>query len=462
MGSFSNTAFLQIQSYSEHPEVYRMADLVVGSFLQGKSRSHRQKYLRPARKLVASLWCHPSSFFRFSTSAEHYGAKRKQVWMSHEVLTLFKHMRDMSPPMFNQVHKAIPAAFAKDGVGRSAIYCKSWFFENTLKELRQHDFVPDPDLSRITLRSDEGFWLPIPKEEQESEWYQETDRILRAHSEMLSKAKITLSDGSEMPLEDKYYYRRFTGSLKVTGRLYSGFVNYTKNDRLGIKFDGTAAVSIDFTALHPGLLLRIFHGVDHESPGLFLHMADPYDMPWYQYLPRAVHKRLINALLNAKSRDSAIRALLNAYYWYDAIKDEIVVEIYDQKRRRRGIKVFKGNKPEVERYIEIYCLHHPLFKKYLFIGAGNTLQKIDSEVMLRVLDKCLKENILALPVHDEIVFPDERSKDVQKILVASLNEYLQEYGMFGSLPIKLTKLAGQDLVSEQQKLDLVAYSKHKD
>ena len=458
MGSFSDTAFLQIQSYSEHPEVYRMADLIVDSYLQGKSRSHRQKYLRPARKLVASLWCHPSSFFRFSTSAEHYGAKRKQVWMSHEVLTLFKHMRDMNPPMFSQVHKAIPAAFARDGVGRSAIYCKSWFFENTLKELRLQDIVPDPDLPRITLRSEEGFWLPIPREEQESEWYQETDRILRAHSEMLHKTDIRLSDGSSMPPEDWYYYRRFKGSLRLTGRLYSAFQNYPKVGRLGITFDGVSAASIDFTALHPLLLLRIFHRLDHEPNGLFFQMADPYDMPWYPHLPRPVHKRMINALLNAKSRDSAIRALQNTYYWYDAVRDEVAVEVYRGKKKRQGIKAFKGNKPEVERYIEIYRLHHPLFQKYLFIGAGNTLQKIDSEVMLRVLDNCLQENIPVLPVHDEIVFPGERSNDVQRILVVSLNAYLQEYGMFGYFPVKLTKLAGQELVSEQQKLDLVAYN----
>ena len=79
MDSFAATAFLQIQSYSEHPEVYRMADLIVDSFLEGKARSHRQKYVIPARKLVASLWCHPSSFFRLSTSAEHYGTNRKPV-----------------------------------------------------------------------------------------------------------------------------------------------------------------------------------------------------------------------------------------------------------------------------------------------------------------------------------------------------------------------------------------------
>jgi hypothetical protein len=452
MGSFSDSAFLQIQSYSEHPEVYRMAELVVDSYVKGKARSHRQKYLRPARKLVASLWCHPSSFFRFSTSAEHYGAKRKQVWMNHEVLTLFKHMRDMEPPMFSLVHKATPPAFARGGIGRSAIYCKSWFFENTLRELQPQDIAPDPDLPRITLKSEDGFWLPIPREEQAAEWYQETDRILRAHSEMLYSAKITLSDGSPMPPGDWYYYRRFRGSLKVTGRLYAAFENYTKPDRLGVKFDGIPAVSIDFTALHPLLLLRIFHRLDSEPPGLLLQMSDPYAMPYYPDLPRAVHKRLINALLNAKSRDSAIRALLSANYWYDAIKDEIVVKVYDGKKRRRGLKVFIGNKPEVERYIEIFCLHHPMFRDYLFRGAGNALQYLDSEVMLFLMKISVEAGVPVLPVHDEVVFPEPYLDDIKYCLASAWRLTLKSAGSFGNLPIKVR---GDSLAPFQEVVDSI-------
>ena len=199
MISFDDVYFLKIQSYSDHPEVRRMADLIVNSYVSGKRRSHRQKYIGPARKLVASLWLHPSSFFRFSTSEDHFGTKRKQVWMIHEVLTLFRHMLNMDPPMFNLVEAAIPPALALDGKGRSAVYCKSWFFTNTLRGLTELDIVPDPDLPRISLKSEDDIWLPIPAEERQAVWYLETDRILRAHSEMLYKANITLSDSSPMP-----------------------------------------------------------------------------------------------------------------------------------------------------------------------------------------------------------------------------------------------------------------------
>lgn len=454
MGSFAETSFLQIQSYSEHPEVYRMADLIVDSYLRGKTRRHRQKYVLPARKLVASLWCHPSSFFRFSTSAEHYGAKRKQVWMTHEVLTLFRHMRDMDPPMFSQVEAAIPPALAFDGQGRSAIYCKSWFFTNTLQGLSQLDVIPDPELPRISLKNADGIWLPIPEEEKEKTWYRETNRILKAHSEMLYAANIRLSDGSPMPPQDWHYYRRFKGSVRVTGRIYSAFESYPKLDRLGITFDGVAAASIDFTALHPLLILRAFHRLENEPSGLLLQMADPYDMPWYPDLPRPVHKRLINALLNAKSKESAISALLSTYYWYDAVKDEIVVETYRNRKRRRGVKAFRGNKPEVERYIEIFCLHHPLFREHLFKGAGNALQYLDSEVMLTLLDLSLKARIPILPVHDEVVFPRSCLAELVELLAIACRTALRAVGNFGNLPVKVSSICDNEIVASKSSICL--------
>jgi len=199
MSDFDDVSFLRIQSYSDHPEVRLMADLIVDSYVSGKRRSHRQKYIGPARSLVASLWLHPSSFFRFSTSEDHFGTKRKQVWMVHEVLTLFRHMLNMDPPMFNLVEAAIPPALALDGKGRSAVYCKSWFFTNTLKELTELDIVPDPDLPRISLKNEDDIWLPIPAEEKQAAWYARTDRIFRARSEMLYQANIRLYDGSPMP-----------------------------------------------------------------------------------------------------------------------------------------------------------------------------------------------------------------------------------------------------------------------
>jgi len=92
-----DVSYLRIEAYSEHPEVLEMADILIESYLSTKTRKNPQKYIRPARKLIASLWLRDGEMFRFSTKTSHFGeGKRKQVWMTQPVLTLFNHMRDWS------------------------------------------------------------------------------------------------------------------------------------------------------------------------------------------------------------------------------------------------------------------------------------------------------------------------------------------------------------------------------
>jgi hypothetical protein len=128
---------------------------------------------------------------------------------------------------------------------------------NTLKELKHEDVFLDPELQRITLNSKDDIWMPIPEEERQKSWYLETERILKAHTQLLDRSDLRLSDGSPLPRTHYAYFRRLKGSLEVTGRLYSSFINYPKRDRLGVTFAGEQAMSIDLVALHPTLILRV-------------------------------------------------------------------------------------------------------------------------------------------------------------------------------------------------------------
>ena len=56
MKTFADTELLSIKYYSKHPEVYKMADQIVDSYVSTKKRVHRDKYVYAARKLIASLW----------------------------------------------------------------------------------------------------------------------------------------------------------------------------------------------------------------------------------------------------------------------------------------------------------------------------------------------------------------------------------------------------------------------
>jgi hypothetical protein len=449
---------LSIQCYSNHPEVYAMAELIVESYLSTKRRIYdRDQYLRCARKLVASLWFHPSDWFRFSTKNEHFGQKRKQVWMSRKVLSLFRHMAAMNPPLVGMAAKAIPKAISRDGKGHSAIYSKKWFFANTLKDLTPQDIMIDPDLPRITLRNEEDIWIQISKEGQEQHWYQFSEETLKAHSEMLYEADIRLSDGSSMPPYHWHYTRRFKGSTKVTGRLYSTFVTYPKVKRLGITFKGQPATSLDFSSLHPNLLFRVFHQQDHEQQGMLLQTEDSYDIPTFSHLPRAIHKKSVNTLLNAPTQESATRALMNTYYWYDALEDEVVVKVYDSKGKRQGIKAFPGNKVEATKYLGDFCFLHPQLAPYVCKGVGNALQWLDSEIMLWVMGLGVETGIPVLPVHDEVVFPAFYLEEMQYLMTRAVQTVLKDYGRFGKMLMKQSWLEDGKNVSEANSINLKRY-----
>jgi hypothetical protein len=309
-------------------------------------------------------------------------------------------------------------------------------------------------LPRITLKSKDDIWLPIPEEERQKSWYLETERILKAHTQLLDRSDLRLSDDLPLLRTHYAYFRRFKGSLEVTGRLYSTFINYPKRDRLGVTFAGEQAMSIDLVALHPTLLLRVFYLLENEPAGLFSGGKEVYSMPWFKHLPREVHKRAINALINASSPKSAEQCLNVMYYWYDAEKDEIKVEVYDKKKKRYGLKAFPGNSKEIRQYIEEFKIHHPLFEKFIFRSAGNWLQKLDSNVLLELIDRCNQAEIPILPVHDEVVFPLLRRTEVERNLAYAFRHVLKDYGAFGQLPIKSSYILSGETQSERQFLAL--------
>jgi hypothetical protein len=113
-----NVDFLQIRAYSEHPEVKKAASILVEEYFACASRRKDESLLiRDAKKLVASLWLHPSDMFRFTTKTAYFTEKhRKQVWLTPRVLKLFKLMRDMG--WVNEAVAAIPPYASSKGDGK--------------------------------------------------------------------------------------------------------------------------------------------------------------------------------------------------------------------------------------------------------------------------------------------------------------------------------------------------------
>lgn len=80
---YTDVRFLGIRAYSDHPEVYKVADILVGAYFNKMSRiKNRALMVRNSRKLVASLLLHDDDVFRFTTKTSYFSTKTRQhVWI---------------------------------------------------------------------------------------------------------------------------------------------------------------------------------------------------------------------------------------------------------------------------------------------------------------------------------------------------------------------------------------------
>lgn len=128
----------------------------------------------------------------------------------------------------------------------------------------------------------------------------------------------------------------------------------------------------------------------------------------------------------------------NAYWQWDPTDNEYDCTIYKGRQKREGQKCFPGNKAEVKRYIEAFKFRHPQLADYVCTGIGLLLQKFDSDYMLNVLKLSNSMGIPALPVHDEVVFPEDKQAAMLEILAEAFKWTFADAGNFGSIKVKLS------------------------
>ena len=175
---------------------------------------------------------------------------------------------------------------------------------------------------------------------------------------------------------------------------------------------------------------------------LFDAQPEVYSMPDYPNLARAVHKKLINTLINAASIDSAVKALQTATYWFDDEDQEWVCKTYQGRQRRHGIKVFIDSQPGVaaREYIDRFVLRHPMMEPAICSGLGHTLQTLDSQLIENVLLIANELMVPVLPVHDELILPKSKKVHAQVLLEKAFPFTFGQYGSFGAIKAKWTTL----------------------
>ncbi len=183
---------------------------------------------------------------------------------------------------------------------------------------------------------------------------------------------------------------------------------------------------------------------------------DVYTMPDYLEIPRAIHKKLINTMINAKTEDSAARSIMSTHYWYTE-DSELCIASYGGKQKRKGAPVFIDKKPKQQalQYMESFKHHHPMMVPAICSGIGVNLQAVDGRLMLRILECHNNVELPVIPIHDEVVVPKTTAtmEFAQIALKDAFNEVLGEEGNFGSIFAKWSFNDGTEEKKVEIKLD---------
>lgn len=437
---YREAEFLSIKAYSEHPEVYKAAEILVAKFSKTRSQvRNKEKYPRDAKKLIASIWLHEGDF-RFTTKNTYFSrGKRKQVWMTNRTLELFNCAKELG--WIEVVKGAIPPYLAKNKQGLSTVYRATDKFKSLLTWLGIEDITVNPDLPCVVRKDEDKKVIEEPESFYLTENYLRHQNLVQSHLNRLREHQARWANGELIPPSELLLTRQFTETFGKGGRWYCNFQNKPKSVRNSITIGGKPVGSLDITQCHPMLILRIYKGKESED-GLFTRFnEDVYQIAGFEHLHRDIKKKAVNTLFNAETEKSAIKSLVNTHWWIDGLTGEIEIETYKGKKKRWGNKVFSGHR-EAVKFIENFKFNHPDFINSIAKGIGLKLQGYDGAITTQVLKLADIKNLSIIPIHEEYLVKEEDKSAIEKILKEAMWSVLKEAGQYGTLKAKWTDSKG--------------------
>jgi hypothetical protein len=207
------------------------------------------------------------------------------------------------------------------------------------------------------------------------------------------------------------------GSFDQGGRSYHGWWQEIPSEyRKHIHIDGKDVVELDYSGMH----IRLLYAREGLDPP-----DDPYVNPRSPEYEREMVKKVLNTIINAESRKSALAS----------IRKEIPREKYALGPGRRT----------VEDLVESVCDHNRAIEKYFYSGEGLKMQRLDSDIAERVMLEMADRKITVLPVHDSFLVQHDYAGDLE----AAMHQAFAE-AVSAAAKLKADKTARDD-VEEQMK-----------
>jgi len=272
------------------------------------------------------------------------------------------------------------------------------------------EFVPMPEV--LIFRDQDRHLLEYPETRERTRLrrrVEELNALVAGSSQAFSAGHGMTPQQVKIFQAQRQWCRIFKRNWQSGGRFYRGGIqNVPRSARPHLLIDGQPTVEFDYSGLHATMLYHLEgHAVD----------ADPYDFVAYPEL-RDFAKRVLNVLLNAKSRASATSALYNIAAGGDDLTDP------DEEREDPVTEFLELHGLTVSEVIRACCDRHQPIARHFGTGVGLYLQWRDSQLMARIVNHFVRQGVVCLPIHDSARVPLKYGDELEALM---LDVYEREF-----------------------------------
>lgn len=232
------------------------------------------------------------------------------------------------------------------------------------------------------------------------------------------------------------YKRVYLDTMHVAGRIYAAgggvqlLPQKLRNDYLEI--DGEPVVELDYNAIHPSICYQMLLEDGVNVLDLMGNDFNPYDadLSFVEVDQDAIDEQ--SEILGRKYNPLRNLAKLAILIGINSVDEAQAVGAMsgkvrdDFKKKEQSEKLFVGvvGTIPVKRILGTIRQHNDLIKDSFYKDKGVLLQKVDSEIMMNIIQTMVQKDHTVLAYHDSCLVKASAEKDLEQAMYAAWGDVL--------------------------------------